>query len=176
MIQDTSIPPSPDPQTPFTPVQPSFGKVIRIQLSSRSTQEALIIGTLMDDIEIIAEKLRFAVNNAKTEEPLQIRNIFNKMRDISAKSASYKSVVLDLPLTFQSAIHSVQENKAAVVTKKRHAGTFTSGSISDSNIKSNSSLQAKHRQRGDSEPPKLGVVERKKSLVVEPPKPYVDRK
>jgi hypothetical protein len=37
-----------------------------------NTREPLIFGTLMDDIETTAEKLRFAVSNAKSEEVISI--------------------------------------------------------------------------------------------------------
>jgi hypothetical protein len=154
--------------------------VIRIRLVSQaksdSIKEPLIIGTLMDDIEIIAEKLRFAVNNAKNDEPMQIRNIYNKMQAIRSKSASHKSIVLDLPLTFNSAIKTVQQS-GSTITVRPHAVT-----VSEVKVTSISSvpiiMQQKHRQRGESAPPKATITMERKSLVAvpEPPKPYVDRK
>ncbi|KAF1803955.1 hypothetical protein FB192DRAFT_1277897 [Mucor lusitanicus] len=92
--------------------------------NSRSDiKEPLILGTLMDDIETTAEKLRFAVSNAKKEEEAaQSKDLFNKMLDISKNSATHKSVVVDLPLSFNSALSHIAHNTAA----ERNTGTIVS--------------------------------------------------
>lgn len=49
----------------------NFDLVIAIYLShneKNEIQEPIIIGTMMDDIDMVAEKLRFAVKNAKNDE------------------------------------------------------------------------------------------------------------
>jgi len=80
--------------------------------SGSDIKEPLVLGTLMDDIETIAEKLRFAVSNAKKEEALPNKDVFNKMLDISKNSATHKSVVVDLPLSFNSALSHIVRNTA----------------------------------------------------------------
>lgn len=162
--------------------------VITITLlpNSRSDiKEPLVLGTLMDDVETTAEKLRFAVSNAKNEEPMQNRNIFNKMLNISENSATHKSVVVDLPLSFNSALSHIANN-----TEERNTGTIVSVSPRnsvignrphaatvghESRINPTSILKPVSRQRGESEPtiPATTAV-KVQPKKIEPPKP--DRK
>lgn len=67
VIKDTSLKPSfADATLPM-----NSELVISIHLISSAVndiQEPIIIGTIMDDIDMVAEKLRFAVANAKNNE------------------------------------------------------------------------------------------------------------
>lgn len=137
-------------------------------------REPLIFGTLMDDIEATAEKLRFAVSNAKSDDPMQIRNIFNKMQNLSSMSlVSKKSLVLDLPSTFSDAVKPVDKSKNVIAGPKRpHAATVGQ----ESKVSTSSILKASNRLRGDSEPIKASTIkdQPKKKVVLEKPKPYID--
>ncbi|GAN01488.1 transcription factor [Mucor ambiguus] len=165
--------------------------VISITLlpNSRSDiKEPLILGTLMEDIEITAEKLRFAVSNAKKEEAMQSRDAFNKMLDISKNSATHKSVVVDLPLSFNSALSHIACN-----TAERNTGTIVSAVPKSSivavgrphaatvgpeaRVSPASILKPASRQRGESEPlkPVLTTTAIKSPpKKTEPPKPDPD--
>ncbi|KAL0140742.1 hypothetical protein V8B55DRAFT_1510080 [Mucor lusitanicus] len=160
--------------------------------NSRSDiKEPLILGTLMDDIETTAEKLRFAVSNAKKEEEAaQSKDLFNKMLDISKNSATHKSVVVDLPLSFNSALSHIAHNTAA----ERNTGTIVSNTPQSSIVTASrphaatvgpearvspaSILKpAVSRQRGESEPlkPALATTAVKAPpKKMEPPKPDPD--
>lgn len=131
-------------------------------------QDPIIIGTMMDDVDMIAEKLRFAVKNAKTDDPMQIRNIYNKFASLSL--SSHKSVVLDVPLTFNTAIKPLSQS-SNIFQKRPHAATVGH----DSKVNTSSILKS-NRQRGDSEPLRVSTpIEKKKKVIVEPP-PIEDRK
>ncbi|KAG2234954.1 hypothetical protein INT48_005108 [Thamnidium elegans] len=117
-------------------------------------QKPIIIGTMMDDIDM----------------PMQIRNIYNKIASLSSSLSSHKSVVLDVPLTFNSAIKSVPSQSTTKLFNKRpHAATV--GQESKVNA---SSILKSNRQRGDSEPMRVTPIEKKKKAVVEAPKPVED--
>ncbi|KAK4520326.1 uncharacterized protein ATC70_008459 [Mucor velutinosus] len=166
--------------------------VISITLlpNSRSDiKEPLILGTLMDDIETTAEKLRFAVSNAKKEETMQSKDIFNKMLNISESSATHKSVVVDLPLSFSSALSHIAHNTAerstgtivsvtpkfpmVAASSRPHAATVGP----EARVNPASILKPVFRQRGESEPLKpVLTTPAVKSLPtkMEPPKPDPD--
>ncbi|KAI9246007.1 hypothetical protein EDC94DRAFT_529843 [Helicostylum pulchrum] len=136
-------------------------------------QDPIIIGTMMDDIDMVAEKLRFAVKNAKNDEPMQIRNIYTKIANLSSSLSSHKSVVLDVPLTFNSAIKSVPQSQSTTTKlfhKRPHAATVGQ----ESKVNAASILKTNNRQRGDSEPLRVTPIEKKKKAVVEAPKPVED--
>lgn len=92
------------------------------------------------------------------------------MTSLSSTLTSHKSVVLDIPLTFNSALQPVPTPVPENLYPKRpHANTI--GSLDKAN---NSGILKTNRQRGDSEPIKSTViVEQKKRAVIEPP---IDRK
>ncbi|CEP07785.1 hypothetical protein [Parasitella parasitica] len=140
--------------------------VITITLLSNSRsdiKEPLILGTLLEDVETTAEKLRFAVCNAKKGEPIKNGDMFNKMVSISKNTATHKSVVVDLPLSFKSALSHITNN-----TGQRNTGTIVS--VSPRNLKTGNNrphastvgpeskinpaslLISASRQRGESEP------------------------
>ncbi|KAI8641777.1 hypothetical protein BD408DRAFT_433004 [Parasitella parasitica] len=155
--------------------------VITITLlpNSRSDiKEPLILGTLMDDVETTAEKLCFAVNNAKSREPMQSGDMYNKILNISKSTATHKSVVVDLPLSFNSALSHIANN-----TEERNTGTILSVSSRtlvagnnrphaatvgpESRINPASVLKSIARQRGESEPT---IPVNNAAAVVVPPK------
>jgi hypothetical protein len=107
---------------------------------------------------------------------MQIQNVYSKMQSLSSNSASHKSVILDLPLTFNSAIKPIQNtNTGSIVmsyTNRPHAATVGQ----ESKVYSAGILNTTHRQRGGSEPTiPTAVVERPKKKFIEVPKPIVDR-
>ncbi|KAL7317917.1 SNF1-interacting protein [Mucor circinelloides] len=153
--------------------------------SGSDIKEPLVLGTLMDDIETIAEKLRFAVSNAKRKEALPNKDVFSKMLDISKNSATHKSVVVDLPLSFNSALSHIVYN-----TTERNTGTIVSVTPKSSVIAANrphaatvgpestvspeSIVKPVSRQRGESEPLKPAVAAKSPPKKIEPPKPDPD--
>ncbi|KAL9545535.1 hypothetical protein MBANPS3_007111 [Mucor bainieri] len=173
--------------------------VISITLvpNSRSDiKEPLILGTLMDDVETTAEKLRLAVSNAKKEDHMQSKDVFHKMLDISRNSATHKSVVVDLPLSFNSALSHIADNTAerntgaivsvapivnaaaaAAAGSRPHAATVGP----EARVSPASILRPMSRQRGESEPLKPAVLATtavksppKKKKKAEPPQPDPD--
>lgn len=102
---------------------------------------------------------------------MQIRNIYNKLASFSSSLSSHKSVVLDVPLTFNSAIKSVPSQSTNLFKKRPHAAT-----VGQEYKVNASSILKSNRQRGDSEPIRVTSTEKKKKAVVEPPKPVEDRK
>lgn len=107
---------------------------------------------------------------------MQIRNVFNKMQNLSSSSlASKKSLILDLPTTFSDAVKPVDKSKDGISGPKRpHAATVGQ----ESKVSTTSILKVNNRSRGDSEPIKVSTVkdQPKKKVVLEEPKPYIDRK
>lgn len=107
---------------------------------------------------------------------MQIRNVFNKMQNLSSSSlASKKSLILDLPTTFSDAVKPVDKSKYGISGPKRpHAATVGQ----ESKVSATSILKVNNRSRGDSEPIKVSTVkdQPKKKVVLEEPKPYIDRK
>lgn len=155
--------------------------------SHSDIKEPLILGALMDDAETIAEKLRFAVSNAKCEEPMLNRNIFNKMVSISKNAATHKSVMVDLPLSFNSALSHIANN-----TKEGNTGTIVTSVSSRNSVPSNRPHAATvgpesrvnpstilkpavvSRQRGESEPTMPAIIATATKVQpkkTEPPKP-----
>lgn len=94
--------------------------IITIRLKN---QPLIVLGTLMDDIDVVAEKLTHAVKNAKNEQPAQ--QTYSELKKISAKSLSHKSFVLDLPITFGNAVTSSNKpvNTGMVHKGRPHAAT-----------------------------------------------------
>lgn len=92
------------------------------------------------------------------------------MTSLSSTLSAHKSVVLDIPLTFNSAIQPVlNSNQENVYPKRPHANTI--GSQDKVNT---TGILKTNRQRGDSEPIKSTIiVEQKKKAVIELP---IDRK
>ncbi|RCI05514.1 SNF1-interacting protein [Rhizopus stolonifer] len=139
--------------------------VISVSLVSNAQcgmKEPLIFGFLMDDIEVIASNLTLAVENAKSNKPLPIKDLFSKMQQLSLHLASHKSIVLNVPVTFSSAISQIKENHLT----RTHAATV--GPESQVNA---SEILKSARQRGDSEPlPQVIPPE----MSIELPKPDPD--
>ncbi|KAI7855698.1 hypothetical protein BDC45DRAFT_544871 [Circinella umbellata] len=46
--------------------------------------EPLVLMTLMDDVEVVAERLRFAVENAKSPEPMPLQTLYDVLHSMSA--------------------------------------------------------------------------------------------
>jgi hypothetical protein len=61
-------------------------------------KEPLIIGALMDNIEIVADKLKFAVSNAKTEQ-------------VSASSERFILIVKQICIAYASSKYIQQDTK-----------------------------------------------------------------
>lgn len=110
---------------------------------------------------------------------MQIRNVFNKLQNLSTNLASHKSLVLDLPNTFNDAVKPVEKNGSignVVISgpKRPHAATVGQ----ESKVSTTSILRSSNRSRGDSEPLRSTAFadQAPRKPVVEVPKPYVDRK
>lgn len=107
---------------------------------------------------------------------MQIRNVFNKIQNLSSMSlVSKKSLVLDLPSTFSDAVKPVEKSNNVIPSPKRpHAATVGQ----ESKVSTSSILKASNRLRGDSEPIKASIVkdQPKKKVVLEAPEQYIDRK
>lgn len=102
---------------------------------------------------------------------MPLSTLYSKIVNISSNLSSHKSVVLDIPLTFNSAVQptTVSSKSENIYPKRPHANTVGSQEKSNTN-----GILKTNRQRGDSEPTKSTViVEQKKKVVTEPP---VDRK
>lgn len=102
---------------------------------------------------------------------MSLSTLYGKMVNLSSNLSSHKSVVLDIPLTFNSALQPVAASAKPenIYPNRPHANTV--GSQDKANT---SGILRTNRQRGDSEPIKSTViVEQKKKAVIEPP---VDRK
>ncbi|KAG2205633.1 hypothetical protein INT46_003460 [Mucor plumbeus] len=73
----------------------SSNLALAIDLASSSgtndSQSPLIFTTLMDDIEVIAEKLKFAVSNAKSAEPESLQTTYDVIHSLSAVVNKSKS-------------------------------------------------------------------------------------
>jgi hypothetical protein len=104
---------------------------------------------------------------------MQIRNIYNKMQSISSSAASHKSIVMDLPLTFNSAISHISNAAQKQVHSSARPHAATVGPEAKPNA---AKLLKTTRQRGESEPTITAIVAAKelKPVVKEAPKP--DRK
>lgn len=99
---------------------------------------------------------------------MQISDIYNTISSLSSIS-SHKSVVLDVPLTFNQAIKPASDKTVKLFTKRTHSATV--GQEAKVNA---SSILKTNRRRGDSEP--IRLVPEKKKATIEPPKPIEDRK
>ncbi|KAL9548325.1 hypothetical protein MBANPS3_005731 [Mucor bainieri] len=73
----------------------SSNLALAIDLASSSgtndAQSPLIFTTLMDDIEVVAEKLKFAVSNAKSAEPEPLQTTYDVIHSLSAVVNKSKS-------------------------------------------------------------------------------------
>ncbi|KAI9027345.1 hypothetical protein CLU79DRAFT_833263 [Phycomyces nitens] len=58
--------------------------------SSLDNQGPLIITGLLDDIEVISERLRFAVDNAKSRDPLPLQSLYDILQHLSAATSKKK--------------------------------------------------------------------------------------
>ncbi|KAI7892149.1 uncharacterized protein EV154DRAFT_419104 [Mucor mucedo] len=165
VMKDTSLKPANHESFPA-----NSDLVLSISLVSSTEndiQEPIIIGTIMDDIDMVAEKLRVAVMDAKNNESMSLSTLYGKMVNLSSNLSSHKSVVLDIPLTFNSALQPVAASAKPenIYPNRPHANTV--GSQDKANT---SGILRTNRQRGDSEPIKSTViVEQKKRAVIEPP-------
>ncbi|KAI9487540.1 MAG: hypothetical protein EXX96DRAFT_535688 [Benjaminiella poitrasii] len=61
------------------------------ETSQQNNSNPLIFTTLMDDVEVIAEKLKFAVSNAKSEEPESLQTTYDVIRSLSAVVNKHKN-------------------------------------------------------------------------------------
>ncbi|KAI8139083.1 hypothetical protein BJV82DRAFT_628160 [Fennellomyces sp. T-0311] len=65
---------------PSTKHEKSLVLVIDVsRTSSEAVNGPLIFSIPNEDINVVAEKLRFAINNAKSDEPMQVRNLYAKI-------------------------------------------------------------------------------------------------
>ncbi|KAI8890658.1 hypothetical protein K501DRAFT_236218 [Backusella circina FSU 941] len=137
-------------------------------------KEPLIFGTLTDNIDAVVEKLKFAIDNAKSDEPMQIRNSFNKMQTITNTKTLQRKIVLDMPSTFSKALSPVKSGdtiavSSAPVSKRPHASTVSADNRPHTLGMIKQPLVAQ-RPRGESEP--MATILPVKAIT-EPPK-YID--
>ncbi|KAI8346774.1 hypothetical protein BD560DRAFT_439570 [Blakeslea trispora] len=125
------------------------------------TKEPLIFGFMIDDVQVIAESLKLAVENAKRTEPLPVHDLFDKMQSLSKESV----------------VNILANSNGALLQIKETLDTQSSNRP-ESTVKIENVLKSASRQRGDSEPPPLGgiteVDEMPKVVIVQVPKPDPD--
>ncbi|KAI8374045.1 hypothetical protein EDC96DRAFT_437703 [Choanephora cucurbitarum] len=90
------------------------------------TKEPLIFGFMMDDVQVIAESLKMAVENAKSKEVITFNSALSQIKETSENQPS------------------------TVVITRPHAATIGP----ESTVKIEEILKPTSRQRGDSEPPR----------------------
>lgn len=136
----------------------------------KEDKQPIILGTLMEDIDLVAEKLQYAVKNAKLAQPEPVQTVYNDLKQLSMRSLSHKSVVLDLPLNFNTAVTTISKNTqnlntGTIVQQGRpHAATV------GAEAKVNSAIIS--RARGESEP--IIPASTQPLTIKKPPKPDPD--
>ncbi|KAI8393812.1 uncharacterized protein BYT42DRAFT_552309 [Radiomyces spectabilis] len=58
---------------------------------SGEARDPVILSTLMDDIDVVAEKLRFAVDNAKNSKPVPLQTMYDILHHLSAAKSKSKN-------------------------------------------------------------------------------------
>ncbi|KAI7897495.1 uncharacterized protein BX663DRAFT_481716 [Cokeromyces recurvatus] len=103
-------------------------------LKTENNNESLAFSTFVEDIEMIAKKLKLAIQYAKSTG-IHTQTLYEEMKAIN--TASHQSVMINLPKSFKSAITSL--------SKKRRAATISAPEKTEQ-----TSLVSRHR--GGSEP------------------------
>ncbi|KAF7732102.1 SNF1-interacting protein [Apophysomyces ossiformis] len=80
-----------DPSINNTGDKSNIALAIDIASNSNDIQSPLILTTLMEDIEVVAEKLRFAVDNAKNAEPTPLQTMYDVIHNLSAAMGKRKN-------------------------------------------------------------------------------------
>ncbi|KAG0170006.1 SNF1-interacting protein [Apophysomyces sp. BC1015] len=80
-----------DPSINSTGNKSNIALAIDLASTNNDSQSPLILTTLMDDIEVIAEKLRFAVDNAKNSEPTPLQTMYDVIHNLSAAMSKKKN-------------------------------------------------------------------------------------
>ncbi|CAO3599851.1 unnamed protein product [Absidia cylindrospora] len=81
-----------DPSITNTGKQSNIALAIDLKQDGVSpNREPLMLVTLMDDIEVVAEKLRIAVDNAKSNEPSPLQTMYDILHHMSAAMSKKKS-------------------------------------------------------------------------------------
>ncbi|OBZ89021.1 putative PH domain-containing protein C19A8.02 [Choanephora cucurbitarum] len=73
-----------DPSIAHTHPGSSLTLAIDLDSTSNNVSSPLIFTTLMDDVEVLAEKLKFAVSNAKSKEPAPLQITYDIIHSLSA--------------------------------------------------------------------------------------------
>lgn len=66
-------------------------KNIALAIDLNKGNEPLVITTLLNDVEAVMERLRFAVENAKTDDPLPIQTLYDVIQSMTASTQKSKT-------------------------------------------------------------------------------------
>ncbi|KAI7873220.1 uncharacterized protein EV154DRAFT_528530 [Mucor mucedo] len=124
-------------------------------------QSPLIFTTLMDDIEVVAEKLKFAVSNAKNPEPESIQITYDVLNSLSAavnknKNASNQKTVIKTSAPVRSASDITSNGSSNAL----HSSSSASSLLEPAPIKSTDPKKKSKTPRKYSAPvqPKSGAL------------------
>ncbi|KAI9486207.1 MAG: hypothetical protein EXX96DRAFT_475404 [Benjaminiella poitrasii] len=112
-------------------------------LRTKQNNEPLVFCTLMEDLDVIARKLRLVIQ-WENQSTLPVKSLYDDLKALS--SQPHQSVVIDIPKTFKGALRSL--------SKKKRTATVTAATLVERAIPVS-------RQRGESEPIKsLSVIKK----------------
>ncbi|ORX45898.1 hypothetical protein DM01DRAFT_1311533, partial [Hesseltinella vesiculosa] len=88
-----------------------------------SPRDPLILMSLMDDVEMVAEKLRIAVDNAKSKEPAPLQTIYDILHNMSVAMSKHKNKANVTTIIKTESVTKTQSSPDVVQRRPRSSST-----------------------------------------------------